>query len=149
MPLLTNSIDNFHFLVLTGEIIPPMQSMDIEQRPGVNGIEIAITARKGKPFTMISRADTQNYAECADLVDQYQRLIGGAPVEIVQGNVASTSFGFSVSVLNVQAVRAVALSGGIGGLSGPQPRGLLEARWDLIAISDSQPDDQAPPGSGE
>jgi hypothetical protein len=149
MPLLTNSIDNFHFLVLTGEIIPPMQSMDIEQRPGVNGLEIAITARKGKPFTMISRADTQNYAECADLVDQYQRLIGGAPVEIVQGNVASTSYGFGVSVLNVQPVRAISLSGGIGGLSGPQPRGLLECRWELIAISNSQPEpDQAPDSGG-
>ena len=125
-----------------------MQTMEIDQRPGFDSIEVAITAIKGKPFTSISRADTQSYAECVTLLDQYQRLIGGAPVEIIQGNVASTSFGFSVSVLNVQAVRAVSLSGGIGGLSGPQPRGLLEARWDLVAISDTQPDDQDPPGSG-
>jgi hypothetical protein len=86
----------------------------------------------------MSRVDCQSYGQCLSLLDQYIALIGADPVSLVQGGVTSDSRGFDVVVLHVQSIRAVALSGGIGGLSGSQPRGLLEARWDLIAKSNTE-----------
>jgi len=139
MPLLDNKIGEKNFIALLGNVIPPTEMVEIDQRPAVDGTEVTRTGSKGKPFQMLSRVDTRNYADCHYLVDEYKTLIGDEPVDLVQGGVSMASRGFKVVVLNVEMFRALAISAAVGAnLQLSQPRGLLECRWDLIAIADSQ-----------
>lgn len=136
MSLLTNKIDDFDFLALIGHLVPPVETVELDQRPAFPGTEVTRTAVKGKPFQVMTRTDAPQYSSCHAFHDQYKALIGQDPVTLVQGGVSTNDRGFKVAVLNVEVIRALAISGGIGGFYS-SPRGLLECRWDLIAIANS------------
>ena len=56
MTLTDNSIGDFDFLALTGNPVPPVETVSIDQRPAIDGTRITRDGNRGTPFTMMSRA---------------------------------------------------------------------------------------------
>jgi hypothetical protein len=151
-----NRIKNFHFWALVVNVIPPTEPVEIDQRPALDGTTIKRAAAirdengdietdsqgqplrmtQGKPFQLLSRVDAANYPAAIALFDEYIALIGHDPVDLVQGGLSMASRGFSVAVLSVEMLRAARLIRSVGGINGGGA--ILEARWELIAIANSQ-----------
>ncbi len=130
MSLLDNSIGDFAFLALAGEIEPPREILEIEERAGIQGSEVTRMGAKGRPFVLQSRVDLQSYEEAKTLLDDYLGLVGADPVSVTQGGVTSQ---YLFIVLNINVLRIPPVAGGVGGFNS-NPRALLECRWTLLAI---------------
>lgn len=134
MSLTTNKIGDFEFVSLRGEVIPPMATKVIDDRPGVDGSEFVLTGTKGRPFSVVSQVDEASYQAAKTLLGLYRALIDSEPVEIVQGGVSSESHGYRVAVLNVEPLRIMPIRNAVGNKLNPPSQGWIECRWDLVAV---------------
>jgi hypothetical protein len=130
---MNDAIGDYEFVRLEGNPEPPRENVAVVARPGVAGVGVWLTGRRGRPFTLRSFVDTAAAADVPSLFFQYQDLIGSDPVPLVLSGVEYSGEGWFVAVLDVRQARATALLGAVGGLN-PPSRGWLVAEWDLIAV---------------
>jgi hypothetical protein len=142
MALTENKIGEHAFIALRGEPIPPMQTTMIDDRPGVDGSETLLTGFKGRPFSMVSQADAESYAEAKQLVSDYALLIEGDAVTLVHGGVTSDSLGYRVLILNVEPISVRTIRGGVGNLISQAAEAFVECRWDLLAVPFEEPTEE-------
>ena len=127
------SIGKFEFLALYGRPDVLRQQIEIAVRPGVDGVAIWKTGRRGKPFTLRSAVDANSIGHAQQLFYQYAQLIGADPVPLVFADMASVNDDVLVAVLDVRPITIRAIAGGVGGLNGPS-YGWCECDWDLVPV---------------
>lgn len=138
MALPISKILNYQFMSLEGQIIPPGHMLSIDQRGGVDGTEITSEGKKGTPFTLISRVDCASYIDGQFLFKLYKDgFVNDAvgPVQVVQSDYDTVSFGYRCQVLDVRLLscqRSPVIVGGLQYASGA----ILECEWTLLAIAD-------------
>src|SRR5678815_1120412 len=104
MALPVNSIGTNSFMSLLGQLEPPRNQMEIDQRPGVSGTEILHLRDRGVPFRLISIVDC---ASIADAHQQYMLYRAGAlnssvgALAVIQSDYDTTSEGYTCKVLDV------------------------------------------------
>lgn len=133
MSLLDNKIGIHQFISLSGQIIAPAQQKTIDDRYGVDGSEFQLQGKKGRPFTLVSQVDCESYSDAHATLNAYRQLIEDDAVELVQGGVSSSEYGYKVNVLNVEG-QPQPLSGAVGRSFSSAKQGFLTARWDLVAV---------------
>lgn len=134
MALSDNKIGPYPFISLRGEPIPPRQTLQIDDRPGVDGSEVVLTGVKGQPFTLVSMMDAVSFDQGSTFINDYQGLIEQAPVALVRGGVSSDGLGYRVKVLDVRPARIMAMAGAVGNAFNPPSLAMVECQWDLLAI---------------
>lgn len=128
-----NSIGEFLFLEIRGEVIPTREQLEMDQRNGINGTEFTLTGTKGEPFQLLTRVDAPSYPDALQFAQDYGSLIELGAQDLILHDVLFTQ---QVKVLKVTPVRIHAIRSGIGGIFYPS-LGWIEAVWDLIAVDRS------------
>jgi hypothetical protein len=122
---------HFQFLQVLGTPVASVPRLQVETRPGVNGIAIWDTASRGRPFTLSTTVDTDTIAAAQALLVLYRELIGSStPTQYFQFNV----FYANVAVLDVREDETSPLGASSGGLS-TSAGALLRAQWDLVVTT--------------
>lgn len=140
MALPENSIGPYNFVTLLGQVLPLRETLEMDQRGGVDGTEFTKLGEKGQPFQIVSQVDSESYDNAWQTLHGYRSLISDPPKELVVHNTPFSTFGYNVKVLAVnplpnspRAIRSVT-----GGLF-PPSRAWLECVWDLIAVKNEEP----------
>ena len=133
-----NSIGNFLFVSLHGEVVAPRQQIGRPQvRPGVDGVGLAKTGVRGQPFRLRSMVDQPDRDTAHDVFTQYQDSIGSDPVALVQSDYDyDGQEDFKVAVLGVRRVQLQDVLTAVGGLNQPSQAKLV-CEWTLIAVANS------------
>lgn len=134
-----NEIGLFSFISLEGSIEAVREQVELVRRPGVNGVGIWKTGRRGRPFTLRSFVDAPTKLIARELyADEnqgYVSLIGKDPVLLAWSDLnISGQESVLVAVLDVRQVDCFSIASGRGGLNA-NPGGFLIADWDLVLIS--------------
>lgn len=134
MPL-ENSIGDWLFVAMQGEVVPPREMLEMDQRNGVDGTEFTLIGKKGEPFQLFTQVDAENYdAAVTNFQFGYLPLIEAEPQTLIHNGVNHDGNGFKVKVLGVTCVKMKAITSAVGGLY-PPSNAWLEAVWDLIAVA--------------
>jgi len=133
VPWPVNQIGPFYFLSLSGQIEGLKAELEVLARPGVAGVGLWNTGRRGRPYTVRSEVDAQDEGQARDMYGAYTQLIGADPVPIVWLNLALGYEGYLVAVLDVRLLDIRRLGGATPGLN-PPSAGFIACEWDLIAI---------------
>jgi hypothetical protein len=128
MPVHSNSIGDFEFLSMEGQVFYRQQEIEVIDRPGVTGSGARRLGRRGKPFTVLTmnyeanllaaEAKMQMYIEMKDTED----LVG-----LVRHDVPEGFF----LVLEVREQSRYAITNSIGGLVGGEEC-CHEVAWTLL-----------------
>ena len=132
---MTNSIGSFAFLSLRGAVDPPVERIDpqIVVRPGITGVGLWKTGRRGRPFGLRSAVDQSDLEAAHAELGKYRALIGEDPVALVQDDHDYAGDGFKVAVLAVARISIQKVLTPCGGLNLPSLAKLV-CQWQLIAI---------------
>lgn len=130
MAYLLNSIGQFNFISLEGEYDPEAQTLVIDSRPGVDGMEFTLLGNKGQVFQMISLVDSNTIASAKQLVIDYKTLIAGNTVGVFK----NSQVHFQCKVLNVTPIRIAKVANAVGNKQSAVAGVIVECRWDLIAV---------------
>ena len=133
MAYLTNSIGPFRFISLDGELDHTGESIAIDSRPGVYGMEFTLLGEKGQPFSMMSIVDVDDLTQASIQMISYKELIELNTVNVWKNGIPILG-GFLVKVLNVTKTRAFKIVTPVGNKISNQAGAILECRWDLIAV---------------
>ena len=131
---LVNSIGDFQFLTMRGEVFAPRQMLEMDQRAGVEGTEFTLLAAKGTPFQVFTQVDAPSFAHAQDESVAYLEAIEDGTLSLTKDGVDFSGYGFEVKVLNVTPVNIRAIRSAVGGIN-PPSLAWLEAVWDLIAVA--------------
>lgn len=134
---MANRIGEFEFVTLLGSPEKLREQIIVMARPGVEGVALWKTNRRGIEFTLRSLVDLESFAEADATYEEYLDLIGEDPVGLEWSGVEQAERGYSVCVLEVARVRQGELLIDVGGLLDSDPGGgkaFLECDWKLIAI---------------
>lgn len=134
MAYLENIIGGFDFITLDGRVDPPAQTVVIDSRPGVLGMEFTFLGKKAKPFTLISTRDVDDLTQADVFVAAYKALIGDNTVSITQNGVQILVGQYLIKVLDVTPLTVQKISTAVGNKRSNQAGVLLTCRWDLIAV---------------
>ena len=133
MPLPENTIGNFQFVAIRGEVLPPRAILEIDQRGGVDGTETTHLGTKGVPFQLFTQADATDYNSALIEAKEYLDLIEDEAQDLVVNDIDFTGIGFKIKVLNVTPTLIKRISSATGGVH-PPSQGWIEAVWDCIAV---------------
>lgn len=126
-------IDQFEFISLSQAGVPPKDMLGVHSRPGVEGVELRRTGKRGEKFTVRSLAEAADKEAAISLYKQYLTLIDEGPVSFKFLGVTEPN---KVQVLDVQPVpgeiRAVLFA---LGPSGTPSYGWCACDWTLIEIT--------------
>ena len=131
---MTNSIGQFEFLALHGNVEPLKEQTVVLSRPGVTGVAVWKTGTRGVRFTLRSVVDAESFEAARQLFADYKGSIGQDPVELVWSDLSLAGEGFQVIVLDVRPANIRGILGGVGGLNSPS-LGWCECDWDLVAVT--------------
>lgn len=134
-----NKIGDFQFISLSQPPQPVLERLEILARPGVNGVAIRKTGRRGEPFPLVSTVDHRSLQAAIDEIKKYARLVDDDPVSVTWSGIGLDAMGIKCQVLAVRPLRLSGLATAVGGLN-PPSRALLVCVWDLLPIDT---DDQA------
>jgi hypothetical protein len=129
---LYNAIGPFQMLFIEGQILLPVMMSERVERPGVNGVGMLRTGRRGPQFKLRSKVDALDIFDADNLLREYESIVGGDPILIAQNDIPFTQ-GFYVEAMIPVVCRAIV--GGVGGLN-ENPGAWVEADWHLSAIGD-------------
>lgn len=132
MPFPDNFIGPHQFLRLEGPWMLPREVVQVQARPGVDGLIAFLTGRRAEPFTARSFVDQPTLIAAYGKVEEYTRLVGQGPQSYVESDIDLTPF-FQVLVLDVRLVKAKWLGAATWGIF-PPSRASLECEWDLVAV---------------
>ena len=141
MALPKYSIGEQNFFTLSGPPEKPVQHVEVIARPGVNGIGAYRMGKFGRPFTLRSGVDLENYQAALQRLDDYQEMIAKDPVTAVWADQNfDTGRQAKVIVLDVRLsyapMKMLTCVGGINVNNG-QPCVWLGCDWDLISLTSS------------
>lgn len=134
MAYLSNKIGDYDFISLDGKVDPPAQTLAIDSRPGVTGMEFTFLGRKAKPFTLISVRDVDDLPQADLFVLAYKSLIAEDTVDVIQNGVPLLFGQFLVKVLDVTPMPIQTIATAVGNKRSAQAGVLLICQWDLIAV---------------
>jgi hypothetical protein len=129
-----NSIAQFEFIALHGHPEPPRENTIVIGRAGVRGNSVWLDAEHGRPFKLRSVTDCSDIKEGRWGYEEYRKLIGGDPVELVWEDQPMSAEGFKVIVLDVHLIDLHAIVTPVGGFN-PDNQALLTCEWDLFSIA--------------
>lgn len=132
MAYLRNSIGEFKFISLEGEVDAPAQSVMVDSRAGVDGLEFTFLGKKSQPFSLVSLVDADSITDANLLVLDYKQLIAEDVVDITKNGVSLMTYRAKVLGVTPLDIRACAVA--VGNKISNQARALLQCRWDLIAV---------------
>lgn len=113
----------------------PGQQVEVIQRPGVLGTALRRLGRRGEPFEVVSRVDTESIADGHTKFYEYSLLRGRSPVEVIWDDVHLLTHDTLFGVLSVQILRLKAISTAVGGLNSPSAA-WLECLWSMVAVNE-------------
>jgi len=123
-----NCIGPHIFRTLSGHPVRPSQRVVVESRPGVPGVAVWLSGRRGDPFTLRSTSGFINLAGARAEYTWYTELIGGDPQEMAYFNLNMNIEG-RVLVLDVKQVALHWIACDTGGALA-----LLVCDWQLIMV---------------
>lgn len=130
-----NFIGPHNFLSLDGGVETLKQDNQLMVRPGVPGVGIQLTGKRGKPFRLRSRVDAPSVIDAQNFKQDYNSLIGdGNPYDLAQYGAVYSNLGIGFLVLDVRTVKLSALAYFQGGLN-PPSLGWLECEWELVCVA--------------
>jgi hypothetical protein len=134
MALTENKIGTIPFIALRGVTKPPGPKAVVDDRPGVDGSEKILIGTKGEPFVLLSEVDAESYADAKAAIKDYQQLIDGDALTLVQGGVSSDGLGYRVLVIDVQEVACFAIRSPVGNKLNSPSLGFVRAQWTLVGV---------------
>lgn len=129
-----NAIGNFTFIALLGNPVPPKGQPQVIARPGVDGVGIWRSGKRGEPFKMVSQVDAPSMRVARNAMAAYVASIEQNPVALIQDDYDYSSEGWKVVVLDVVQRQCHAIISAVGGIN-PPSLAYLEAEWALVAVS--------------
>lgn len=120
----------FPFLTLNGALVPSRPTFERETRPGVNGVGIWSTGRRGEPFSISTNLD------CASVVDAGQVYAAYHAAIMTKKNLyyCGALFG-TVLIHNVVLTEVRKLTRRVGGINGSGAGGaMLYTQWTLETL---------------
>lgn len=134
-------IGQYPFVSMSQFPISEKTTVEIESRPGVDGLYFWDTGKRGRPFQVQTFADVNNVESAGYLMTLYEQEIGKVVPVVFAGLFLPNQY----MVLDVEplaeGIRQVAA--GVGGLSYPSTSaGIIQAVWTLAAapVQLQQPD---------
>ncbi len=125
-------IGQYPFVSMTQFPIGEKTTIEIESRPGVDGLYFWNTGKRGTPFQVQTFADVNNVESAGFLMTLYEQEIG----KVVPVMFAGLYLPQQYAVINVEPVAEGIrqVSAGVGGLSYPSTSlGIIQAIWTLAA----------------
>lgn len=129
MPIHDNTIGEYRFIDIQGNIEPRGQQLELIVRPGFDGLFARKTGSRGVPFTIrtVSYATTFTTARAATLL--LKELIGAEPQEVIKYSVSHGNF----LVLNVREIECRAMVNSTAeNTSGPPFQVRMVHEWELV-----------------
>lgn len=125
-------IGQYPFVSMSQFPISEKTTIEIESRPGVDGLYFWDTGKRGRPFQVQTFADVNNVESAGLLMTLYEQEIGKVVPVMFAGIFMPNQF----MVIDVEpipeGIRQVAA--GVGGLSYPSTSaGIVQAVWTLAA----------------
>lgn len=135
MAVTDNSIGDFDFLTLRGNVNAPAEQLVLDQRIGVDGTEATRTGVRATPSVLTSTRDVLDGAAGRRLYREYLDLINDNPVEVVKDGEPSLDGLWKAQVLEVRLVILQAITAAVGGIEEDPPAAILVCEWTIIAIA--------------
>lgn len=126
------SLGIFNFINMTPAPPRALQRYGAEMRPGVDGVLLWNTGKRGAPFVCQTVVNAPNVLACQQLYYYYQQSATDGPLPIVWAGFSIADTLYKVLDVRVQEIRGVA---GIGGLVQGPSYGLLRAEWELYPVA--------------
>lgn len=125
-------IGQYPFVSMTQFPIAEKATIEIESRPGVDGLYFWNTGKRGRPFQVQTFADVNNVQSAGLLMTLYEQEIGKV-VPVMFAGIFMPSQYMVIDVEPIpEGIRQVAA--GVGGLSYPSTSaGIIQAVWTLAA----------------
>lgn len=131
------SIGQFEFISLSQCRVVSGEQVEIEAKPGVDGVNIWQTGKRGDIWEATSSVNARTVQEAESLAIQYQNSKGQNPVQMKWAGVVIP--GKLFMVLNVVPLESqvFATLTSVGGIfdAGTPTYGFVRARWTLLDVS--------------
>lgn len=135
MAVTDNSIGDFDFLTLSGNVNAPAEQLVLDQRIGVAGTEVTRTGIRAVESVLTSTRDVLDLTAGRRLYREYLDLINDNPVEVVKDGEPSLDGLWKGQVLGVRLVILQAITAAVGGIEEDPPAAILVCEWTIIAIA--------------
>lgn len=99
-------------------------------RPGVDGVAVRRNGINPRPFAMITGRDVSSIAAAKSLISQYDAAAQSGPLALYYAGVTWGVY----SILRVEAMPLVPVSGGAGGFHGASAVAFFEVRWEMVPV---------------
>lgn len=126
------SLGVFNFINMTPAPPRTLQRWGAEMRPGVDGVLLWDTGRRGAPFVCQTVVNAATLPAAQQVYAYYQESSIAGPLPIVWNGVLIADTLYKVLDVRLVELRAVA---GIGGVVNGPSYGLLRAEWELYPIA--------------
>lgn len=129
-----NNIGDFDFLTMRGNVDAPAMQLTLDQRIGVDGVQVTQTGTRAEPSVLTTTRDVEDLAAGRALYREYQELIEEAPVAVIKDGESSIDGQWQAQVMGVRLVVMQAITASVGGI-GEAVGAVLVCEWTLIAIA--------------
>lgn len=124
------SIGTFNFVNMSVFPLGHKQQVEMESRPGVDGLYFWLTGERGQQFTVETFVDVANVFAAGTIFTQYEKLIGKVVPVVWSDNYMPKQYVVIDVVPIPEGIRQIIL--GVGGVSGIS-YGICTAAWTLAA----------------
>lgn len=128
-----NSIGPFHFVSLSRPPELLQEQVVTRARPGVDGVMLQRTGRRGRAFQVVSVVDAGTLTQAITIYNQYHALVGANSVAVTWADQALVNFGILYYVTQISEPRMRRIVRGHGGLNGVS-YARLECTWTLQPV---------------
>lgn len=129
-----NSIGDFVFLDLKGNVELLKQETQLLRREGVPGVGLKLTGVRGAPFKLRSKVDAATIADANDAYTNYLSYVGDGVFSLIQYGMVFAGYGVGFLVQDVKPALIRANQFVMGGLF-PPSLGWIEADWTLCCVA--------------
>ncbi len=129
MPVHVNSIGEAVFFDLIGALSPKQETLEIIERPGVDGCGARRMGTRGKPIEFLSISYHTSFTTALEFLQASKTLVGDDPQTVIRNDVTLGTF----LVLSVEEATPAYAVVNVAGSPGSECR--LEMKWTLYAMS--------------
>lgn len=120
----------FPFLTLNGALVPSRPTFEREIRPGVNGVGLWYTGRRGEPFGISTQLDCASVTAAGQVYAAYH-----AAIMTKKNLYYCSAFWGTVLIHNVMLTEVRKLTRRVGGINGSGSGGaMLYTQWTLETL---------------
>jgi hypothetical protein len=128
-----NSIGPFRFVSLSRPPELLQQQVVTRARPGVDGVMLQRTGRRGRAFQIVSVVDAGTLEQAMTIYWEYTTIVGGSRVAVTWADQALINAGVLFYVTQISEPRMRRIVRGHGGLNGIS-YARLECTWTLQPV---------------